>query len=297
MKLSLTLFASLILATTSLAAPRTSRNSRNSRRQLPQNLASIANSTTATNATNNHQNSRTLQSLPKKISTKQSKNKATTSHTTIDYSSNWGGAVIQTPPTGQTFNAVSGAIQVPTPSIPPNGMGTGESFAAAVWVGIDGDTYTEAILQTGIDMNVAADGSVSFDAWYEWFPDYSYTFDIEINAGDEISMTVIASSGNEGTAIIENITTGDQAYINLSSNYTLGGQNAEWIVEDFEVNNELVAFADFGTVTFTNCVATTAEQTLGVETASIIEIGDSGGQLTGVDIVNTNEVVVFWKSH
>jgi hypothetical protein len=292
MKLPLALISSFLVCATSLVAPRTSRNSR---RQVPQNLGAIANTTTSAN-TNATQNSRNLQSLPKKISTKQSKSKgATTSYT--DYSSNWGGAVIKAPPTGQTFNAVSGAIKVPTPSIPPNGMGTGESFAAAVWVGIDGDTYSNAILQTGIDMNVAADGSVSFDAWYEWFPDYSYTFDIAINAGDEVSMTVIASSSTEGTAIIENITTGDQAYIDLSSTYALGGQNAEWIVEDFEVNNQLVSFADFGTVAFTNCVATTEQQRVGVEGATIIEIGDSGGQLTGVNIVNNEEVVVFWKSH
>jgi bacillopeptidase F (M6 metalloprotease family) len=176
-------------------------------------------------------------------------------------------------------------------------MGTGESFAAAVWVGIDGDTYSNAILQTGIDLNVAADGSVSFDAWYEWYPDYSYTFDLEINAGDEISMTVIASSSTEGTALIENITTGQQASIDLSSTYALGGQNAEWIVEDFEVNNELVSFADFGTVAFTNCVATTEQQRVGVEQATVIQIGDAGGQLTGVDLVSNEEVVVFWKSH
>jgi hypothetical protein len=59
----------------------------------------------------------------------------------------------------------------------------------------------------------------------------------------------------------------------------------------------LVAFADFGTVEFTNCVATTEESTVGVDGATVIEIGDAGGQLTGVDIVNNEEVVVFWKSH
>jgi hypothetical protein len=292
MKLSLALLSSLLITTT-VAAPHTSR------RQLPQNITSIANLTSITNTTTTvgATNSRTLQSLPKGISAKQSKAKGNTNASHTDYSSNWGGAVIKSPPAGQTFNAVSGAFRVPTPSIPANGMGTGESFAAAVWVGIDGDTYSNAILQTGIDLNVAADGSVSFDAWYEWYPDYSYTFDLEVNAGDEISMTVIASSSTEGTALIENITTGQQASIDLSSTYALGGQNAEWIVEDFEVNNELVSFADFGTVAFTNCVATTEQQRVGVDGATVIEIGDAGGQLTGVDIASNEEVVVFWKSH
>lgn len=287
MKVSLALLSSILISTT-LAAPHTSR------RQLPQNLTSIANSTTTTSGT--PRNNRNLQGVPRKLSTKQSKNKSKVN--TVDYSSNWGGAVIQSPPAGQTFNAVAGSFKVPTPSIPANGMGTGESFAAAVWVGIDGDTYTNAILQTGIDLAVAADGTPSFSAWYEWYPDYSYNFDdITISAGDEITLTVIASSSTEGTALVENVTTGQQASIDLSSTYALGGQNAEWIVEDFEVNGGLVAFADFGTVEFTNCVATTEESTVGVDGATVIEIGDAGGQLTGVDIVNNEEVVVFWKSH
>jgi Peptidase A4 family len=273
MKLSLALLGTFLLSTT-LAAPR-------SRHISPRN--SNSNST----------NIRAHQSIPKKISNKQSHKVTNTSHT--DYSSNWGGAVIKAPPAGQIFNAVSGSFIVPTPSIPSNGLGTGESFAAAVWVGIDGDTYTNAILQTGVDLNVAADGSVSFDAWYEWYPDYSYTFDLAINAGDEVSMTVIASSSTEGTALVENISTGQQASIELSSTYELGGQNAEWIVEDFEENSQLVAFADFGTVTFTNCVATTEQERVGTNGATVIEIGDSGGQLTGVNIVNNKEVVVFWK--
>jgi Peptidase A4 family len=134
MKLSIALLSSIFLATTTLAAPRISR------RQLPQNLTSIANITSIANTTASSGGTkvRTFQSLPKQISTKNSKAKGNTSHT--DYSSNWGGAVIKAPPAGQTFNAVSGAFTVPTPSIPSNGMGTGEAFAAAVWVGIDGDT-------------------------------------------------------------------------------------------------------------------------------------------------------------
>jgi len=271
MKLSLAILGSFLLTST-LAAP-------GSRHLSPRN--------------SNSTNTRAHQSIPKKISSKQSHKVSSTSHT--DYSSNWGGAVIKTPPSGQTFNAVTGVFTVPTPSIPENGIYTGQSFAAAVWVGIDGDTYTNAILQTGIDLSVAADGSISFDAWYEWYPDYAYNFNLDINAGDEVSLTVIASSSTEGTALVENISTGKQASIDLTSTYALGGQNAEWIVEDFEQNNQLVSFADFGTVTFTNCVATTAEERVGTEGATVIEIGDSGGQMTGVDIVNNQEVVVFWK--
>ena len=170
---------------------------------------------------------------------------------------------------------------VPTPSIPSNGIYTGEAFAAAVWVGIDGDTYNNAILQTGIDLTVNADGSTSFSAWYEWFPDYSYNFDLEVNAGDEISMSVVATTSTSGTALVENLTTGQYSKIALTSAYALGGQNAEWIVEDFQQSGAQVQLVNFGTVVFTDAVATTSEGlTIGPTGSTILDMRQSGTILT-----------------
>lgn len=45
-------------------------------------------------------------------------------------------------------------------------------YAASAWVGIDGDTADNSILQTGVDF-YAEGGEVGFDAWYEWYPDYA----------------------------------------------------------------------------------------------------------------------------
>lgn len=49
--------------------------------------------------------------------------------TNVEYSSNWSGAVIESPPTGTTFDAVSAQITVPTPTV-PSGV-SGSSFAAS----------------------------------------------------------------------------------------------------------------------------------------------------------------------
>ena len=49
---------------------------------------------------------------------------------------------------------MTGTFTVPTPS--------GSSGAASAWVGIDGDTCANAILQTGVDFTVT-DGEVSYD--------------------------------------------------------------------------------------------------------------------------------------
>lgn len=102
----------------------------------------------------------------------------------VQYSSNWGGAVL----IGSGYTAVTGTFVVPTPQEPTGGSSSTE-YAASAWVGIDGDTASNSILQTGVDFYVR-DGEASYDAWYEWYPDYAYTFSgISISAGDTITVT------------------------------------------------------------------------------------------------------------
>ena len=94
-------------------------------------------------------------------------------------------------------------------------------------------------------------------AWYEWYPDYAKSFDdpININSGDEIHLTVTATSSTTGVAIIENLTQEQSVKQEISSTYPLCQANAEWIVEDFTSNDQLVPFNDFTTVTFEEAYA------------------------------------------
>ena len=107
-------------------------------------------------------------------------------NTNEEYSSNWAGAVL----IGSGYKSVTGTFVVPTPKAPSGGSSSTE-YAASAWVGIDGDTATNSILQTGVDFYVQ-NGQVSFDAWYEWYPDYAYTFSgFAISAGDTIRTTYV----------------------------------------------------------------------------------------------------------
>jgi hypothetical protein len=166
MKFSLCFLSTVLLASSTLAAPQ-------SKRGLAGRL---------------QRRGRTLQGSA--IRSKESKNSntkfnaATGNTSDVQYSENWSGAAITSPPSGQTFNAVSGKIIVPTPSVPSGVESTDGEYAASAWVGIDGNTYSTAILQTGLDFTVSTSGAVSFDAWYEWYPDYAMDFDLTISAGD-----------------------------------------------------------------------------------------------------------------
>jgi hypothetical protein len=192
------------------------------------------------------------------------------------YSSNWAGAVL----ISSGFTSVTGTIVVPTPNTPPGGR-EGTQYAASAWVGIDGDTCSNAIIQTGVDFYIQ-DGEVSFDAWYEWLPDYSYTFDgFSLGAGDSIQMTVTATSTTSGVATIENLSTGQSVSHNFyGESASLCETNAEWIVEDFSDGYSLVPFADFTTVRFTGASAETYGSTVDTTGATIFDISQNGRVLT-----------------
>ena len=199
---------------------------------------------------------------------------------------------------------MTGTFTVPTPS----GYG-----AASIWVGIDGDTCGSAILQTGIDV-YSENGEIGFDgtwhfcfshdfshvdfsrfsAWYEWFPDYAYYFsDIDIEAGDVITVTVTATSTTSGSATITNQSRDQTVVQQLSSTSALCESNAEWIVEDFSTSSGLVPFADFGTVTSTNALATTPNGNVGPGGASDIDIVQNNEILTSVSIGSQTVTVSY----
>lgn len=189
--------------------------------------------------------------------------------TQVSYSSNWAGAVL----VGSGYKTVTGTFVVPTPK-EPSGGSSSTTYSASAWVGIDGDTCQTAILQTGVDFNVKGT-SVSFDAWYEWFPSYAYTFTgFSIAAGNTIKVTASATSTTAGSVTVTNVSTGKTVTHSFSGQSgKLCETNAEWIVEDFEENGSLVPLANFGTVKFTGAsVTTTSGSTLDTTGAEILDI-------------------------
>jgi len=168
----------------------------------------------------------------------------------VTYNDEWCGVILD----GAGFTLVTGTINVPTPKVPTGGS-SGTEYSVSAWVGIDGDTCTSAILQTGIDMTVQG-GEVVYDAWYEWYPDYSYDFSgFTISAGDAIKMTVSVTSKTAGKATMQNLTTGKTVTHSFTGEPALCETSAEWIIEDFEEGSTLVPLANFGTLEFYDAYA------------------------------------------
>ncbi|KXL50714.1 hypothetical protein M433DRAFT_131865 [Acidomyces richmondensis BFW] len=206
----------------------------------------------------------------------------------VEYDSNWAGAVI----VSSGITEVTGTFTIPTVK-EPSGGNSNTMYGAAAWVGIDGDTCQSAILQTGVEFLVEGD-STAYEAWYEWYPNYSYNFDnFDVSPGDQIKATVKATSLDSGTATLENLSTGSSVthtFKNEASEGSLCETNAEWIVEDFESGDSLVPFANFGSVTFTDCSYVHDGTTSGVSGATILDVEQNGQVETSCGTSGSSEV-------
>ena len=117
---------------------------------------------------------------------------------TVSESTNWSGYAV----TGSGFTNAKGSWTVPSVncSATPN---TYSSF----WVGIDGWT-SSTVEQTGTDSDCSGT-TPSYYAWYEFYPKGSYLISsVPVAPGNKMSAEVVYS-GNEFTATITNVTTGN----------------------------------------------------------------------------------------
>lgn len=79
---------------------------------------------------------------------------------------------------------------------------------------------------------------------------------MSISAGDTATVSVTAHSSTSGAATIKNLSNGQLQQVELSSDYALCRQNAEWIVENpADQYGDLLPFANFGRVTFYDATA------------------------------------------
>lgn len=209
------------------------------------------------------------------------------------YSNNWSGTVLSQPPSsGDSYTHVSTMMTIP--KVSPDGFDSYQS--ASVWVGIDGATVSDAILQAGVDVGIL-DGTPHYSAWYQWFPEASVTIpDFEIQEGDVVVATVNATSKSSGKCIIENKRTGQAVTKTVSApnpTATLSGQNAEWIVEDFLSDGKPVPLVDFGEITFEESKAESEQgKTVGVSNATPYIMVIDGQQVTEVEVVNDSRFKV-----
>lgn len=184
----------------------------------------------------------------------------------------WAGAQAQ----GQGYEQVQASWTVPCISRKEH------DTSSSAWVGLGGVEASAPLVQTGIDSDVDPQGEVIYQAWAETYiapsathlyRDYQVLFDFTqgLDCGDRIYAAVSSDSSGRfdaaypGIYILGNLTTGEYAYDNPDWPAT-DGSSVEWIVEQPTfMAGQSVRFkplTDFGTLTFTLCLAYRADQGL-----------------------------------
>ncbi|TQV91991.1 hypothetical protein V2A60_005917 [Cordyceps javanica] len=208
-------------------------------------------------------------------------------HRRDETSRNWSGAIQKT--SAGSWNFVQGTVVIPTLNDSDHPRGS-----ADIWVGIDGSSCHSAILQTGI----VAYGDGSFWVWTEWwkYTMQDYETKLKVSGGDTVRMTVHATSRTSGTTSIENLTTGKSVSHTFTSEtaYPLCESDAEWIVEDFSVNDIPVPLVNWGTIEFTDTVAKGVNGEVTAAGAEKTDIEIDGSMVTRTDIDSNGKVSVAY---
>ncbi|MDR3646091.1 MAG: G1 family endopeptidase [Candidatus Babeliales bacterium] len=167
-------------------------------------------------------------------------------------STNWSGYVTATNLKNPAKNSVSeiyGTWNVPTLSPTPD-----HSYCS-VWVGIDGFA-SSSVEQLGTECDWVNGKQVNY-AWYEMYPDYSYSItNFPVKAGDSITASVVYKGNNVFVLSIANNTKKVRSVIPTKYTTSTTAQRvcAEWVVEAPYMNS-ILPLAHFSPITFTKCTA------------------------------------------
>jgi len=167
-------------------------------------------------------------------------------------STNWAGYAIETnlkSPQSNAVSEVSGQWVVPTVVCPIRST----SYSSS-WVGIDG--YSDSTVEQAGTEQDCQRGQATYYAWYEFYPQAELSINtIKVHPGDSMSGDVKYTTTNTFTVTVSDLTT-KQSFSVSRRTFGAERQSAEWITEAPSSWVGVLPLADFGTMGFTNALAT-----------------------------------------
>ena len=215
----------------------------------------------------------------------------------------WSGAVI-TPRDGQMFIGITGRWRVPAVTLPSSAGGTAEGervCSSSTWIGLDGArSYQHSSLpQIGTIQNVIVkNGEMQpeYFAFYEWWRAGVITHpthidQVPVKPGDWIECTLTVDTFTDVRFQITNQTTGSSSgaiSASAPTPFLISGATAEWITErpSDPATDKPYELANYGTVVFENCIATSAPDP---GSASVTDRTVGGDGVTLRDMVQIRE--------
>ncbi|KAL2149223.1 hypothetical protein VTH82DRAFT_8571 [Thermothelomyces myriococcoides] len=188
-------------------------------------------------------------------------------------SANWCGTVNRAP-FGKGIQLAHGTFQHPSCYIRPE-----HPFpqAAASWVGIDGDTYRDALLQSGTVCKIEnSTGVVIHEAWWQWVPEVAFTINsMPVAPNDWFEVTLNTTSTTSAEVTISNLSQGQTYSIRIQSGPVLARVDVDWVIERPYYGTALAGFPTFTDVWFDDARATLTDvppSLLGVQGAKQYQI-------------------------
>ncbi|KAK0615579.1 concanavalin A-like lectin/glucanase domain-containing protein [Bombardia bombarda] len=199
--------------------------------------------------------------IPRRINHNASAPAASSAHrkvrraNTAAYSSNWCGSVSHTTSTNQ-IKLIHAYFQHPSCT-----KRTGVTMypqAAAAWAGIDGDSWTSALLQSGTVCKIDnSTGVVRNEAWWQWVPSGAFTISsMPVAANDWFEVLINTTSTTAAKITLTNISQGYAYTVTVTGGATLARVDADWILERPYYGSSLAGFAQFTDVWFQEAYAT-----------------------------------------
>ena len=172
-------------------------------------------------------------------------------HRRLDRSSSWSTIASQN---WAGYDATGGGFTSVTASWvePPIQASYSTDTYAGFWVGLDGDG-SSPVEQTGT-MAYGHNGSVSYYAWYETYPNPPISIPMTVSPGDEMTGTVTSGGTGSFTLTLVDDTT-HHTFTTTQTNGVTAPFSAEVIAEapTSSTSGTVFPLADFGSVSFTNC--------------------------------------------
>jgi Peptidase A4 family len=175
-------------------------------------------------------------------------------------STNWAGYAIHR--AGVSFRQVSATWTQPDATCVP-----GQPSYSAEWVGLGGYKVTsDALEQTGTEVDCTAAGKVVSSAWYELVPAPSKRISLRVSPGDVMHATVTVS-GNQVVIDLEDLTS-HRSFDKTLIATSIDVSSAEWIVEApseclSQFACQALPLANFGSVPFDSASVTSTNGTVG----------------------------------
>ena len=201
-------------------------------------------------------------------------------------STNWAGYAIHR--AGVSFHKVSATWTEPNATCVP-----GSPSYSAVWVGLGGYKLTSnALEQTGTEIDCTGAGKVVSSAWFELVPAPSRTISLRVAPGDVIHATVTVTGNRVAIALDDE--TSHRSFHRTLNAPSIDVSSAEWIVEApseclGQYACESLPLANFGSVPFGSATATTLNGAAG-------PIASGHWGRTTIDLIAANQRMIVARN-